>query len=619
MDPPQTESTEKIDDGGLSSEPPKKKLKHTRSKHLEPKVLEIRRRIQLGCRDNDLESAMKAYEDAILEDIRIEPQSFYNLLNLCDGLERTVHVGTPKGTSVADSSSNTSTTQPTTTTTTVASIDNKTRQEYAFRLKDHMAKLDFPLNEAAYTAIVKVLVRNEELEKAEEVLKESESTQQCKPRLRLYAPLLLAYCEKREMVKALQCWLNMTHKQLELTEKEFLGLMKCAIATGDVQVFSCILREIADGVAVPSKETAGAILEWFESPHAIIRDETIRVPHHADVTEITRLLQEIFSNEQEQPPSMDPVQNTKGWEQSSSVPIDTKTGILQQGCLEGCSLKPVPLSQRAWDEMLSMNEKIVLEGQVEGNTSEFQGGRKGKLRSDFDPKERQQKWERFTKFLNDIGPIDVVVDSANVGYFKQNFSNAPRHVDYEQIDWVARRFLDMGKKVLLVLHNRHFDHRLMPDKYKPLQREWERMRILYKTPGGMNDDWFWLHAALKYRTLVVTNDEMRDHHFQMLAPRTFLRWKERHQVHFSFGDWVRTAEESTDTNANTNGSGKTTRQRLVELEYPAAYSRRVQRVDDGLVVPLIKKGDENRFLDGTHVACDDEPSEETYLCIRALK
>ena len=31
---------------------------------------------------------------------------------------------------------------------------------------------------------------------------------------------------------------------------------------------------------------------------------------------------------------------------------------------------------------------------------------------------------------------------------------------------------------------------------------------------------------------VISNDEMRDHHFGMLHSRAFLRWKERHVVHF---------------------------------------------------------------------------------------
>ena len=33
---------------------------------------------------------------------------------------------------------------------------------------------------------------------------------------------------------------------------------------------------------------------------------------------------------------------------------------------------------------------------------------------------------------------------------------------------------------------------------------------------------------------VVSNDEMRDHHFGMLAPRCFVKWKEQHVVHFKF-------------------------------------------------------------------------------------
>jgi len=576
----------------------RKKQKHVRSKHTDPKVLEIRRKIQIGCRDNDLESAMKAYHEAIENNIRVEAQSFYNLLNLCDGLERTVHVGTPKGPERAVS--------PNPAAAACSHIDNKQRQEYAFKIKEHMEALSLPLNEAAYTAIVKVLIRNKEYEKAEEILDESESVQQCKPRLRLYAALLSAYSEERHMLEALSCWLRITKQKLDLTERELLALMQCAIGTGDAAVFDRVVREIAELVPVPSKETVSAILEWFESPHAVFHEDEIRIPKKADEGKVKALLNEIFRDEVEGPPSLGPIQSAKGWLTSSAVTVDHADGTLKEGCLKGCKLQPVPLSERAWNEMLSMNEKIVLEGKLENNKSKFQGGRKGEMRNDFDPEERKNKWTHFVDFLEARGKVDVVIDAANVGYFKQNFADAPKHVDYEQIDWVAQRFLSMNKKVLLVLHERHFSPNLMPEKYQPLQSKWEQSGILYKTPAGMNDDWFWLHVALKHRSLVLTNDEMRDHHFQMLAPRIFLRWKERHQVHFNFGEWE-----------NTDGDGN--RGRRVNLEFPSAYSRRIQRIDAGLAVPLIKKGDENRFLDGSHVADDDEPSIETYLCIREME
>lgn len=130
-------------------------------------------------------------------------------------------------------------------------------------------------------------------------------------------------------------------------------------------------------------------------------------------------------------------------------------------------------------------------------------------------------------------------------------------------------------------------------------KKWDENGTLYRTPHGSNDDWFWMHAALwcGRGTMVLSNDLMRDHHFQMLAHRSFLRWKERHQIYFDFGSW----------------EGK---KRHVKLMYPDVYSRRIQHVGDfGLAIPLPKRGDENRFLDGFHEADETAPTEETYVCI----
>jgi len=148
---------------------------------------------------------------------------------------------------------------------------------------------------------------------------------------------------------------------------------------------------------------------------------------------------------------------------------------------------------------------------------------------------------------------------------------------------------------------------------------------VYRTPAGMNDDWFWMHAALaaggsdnegdgasrsnRPSVLAVTNDEMRDHHFQMLAEGSFLWWKERHQVKFDFRPWNRELGHRT-----------------VLLEYPKRYSRRMQRVNcdgdegggDAFVVPAPKRGDEGRYCDGQHVAEEGVPDEETYTVIRRV-
>jgi proteinaceous RNase P len=62
---------------------------------------------------------------------------------------------------------------------------------------------------------------------------------------------------------------------------------------------------------------------------------------------------------------------------------------------------------------------------------------------------------------------------------------------------------------------------------------WRQGGELFTTPAGSNDDWYWLYAAVAsgVDAFLVSNDEMRDHVFQMLpAPKLFQRWKERHQA-----------------------------------------------------------------------------------------
>ena len=621
----------------------KAKKRKSSKKGVDPKILEVRRTVQMCCQANDLMTAMEAYQSAVEDGIRIEPQSFYNLLSLCDGLERTIHIGTPKEPPLSDTSrhdetqvnENQNERSAPSSPSKVREVCETKRLEYAFQIKQHMDNLQINLTETAYTALVRLLSRNQQLEQALEFVEAAETVQQCKPKLRLYSSLLEAFCDVNELSKALELRKRVNNiPELALTEKEYAALLRCATTTCSPIVFEGILSDLAEDVLVPSKATVSAIVDWFRSSASNKQQQG----QDSDDT-MCQLLEDGHSHNMkrndsdptmlistEPPPCMGPVVNANGWIISESCHIDTSTGCLQDGCLKGGLLRPVPLSERSWNIMKQMNREIIFQGHVDGNSnSQFQGGKKGKLRNDFSPEMRQEQWSRFCTFLKrmeDRRQIpDVVLDGANIGYHEQNFAGAPRHVDYEQIDWIVRHFVhNLKKRVLLVMHQRHFSPKMIPDKFRYLEREWNKLGALYKTPFGMNDDWFWLHAALEYRTLVVTNDEMRDHHFQMLAPRMFLRWKERHQIHFNFGGWeyaespYRSQQRHNEPNNRNNGRPRKSRD--VQLEYPDVYSRRIQRVNDGLVVPLAKRGDTHRFLDGSHVASENEPEEETFLCVR---
>lgn len=590
-----------------------KKPKHTRKKHMDPAVLELRGRFHQCCATNDLATAMEAYNKAIEIGTRIEPQSFYNLLNLCDGLaDRGLHVGTPKSSEkVGDSTA-------AVTTKEVVDVDIDTRKEHAESVKRRMDELRIPLTETAYSALIKILAKTGDFDEAERLIVEAEGVQQCKPKLRMYSSLLQAYCDKGLMKEALGMWLKLSKHSLIATEREYISLMKCARLFGQPAVMDRVLSDLSEDVPVPSKETSRTLVEWFLSPSAILSET------QSTDNDIVELLEEIQVPYPHDTANMGPVQttNSHGWQISEACVVDTKTGILESGCLKGCRLQPVATSASAWTEMKRMNEAIgtkdtlayalameaishaayytVVQGKVGGDNSEFQGGGKGrKKQQQGSLEEHRRRWQDFKTFLGQryaARKLDVVIDGANVGYYDSNFATAPNHVNYHQIDWIVGHFLREGKNVLLIIHSRHFSPNLMPPQYRDLHRRWKEAGVLYATPRGMNDDWFWLHAALETGAHVLTNDEMRDHHFQMLAPRSFLRWKDRQQIHFGFGPW--------------RGA-----RRLVELRYPEIYSRRIQRIGDGLVVPLPMRGDANRFLDGSHIS-EDDPPEETYLCIR---
>ncbi|KAH7511934.1 hypothetical protein FEM48_Zijuj12G0036400 [Ziziphus jujuba var. spinosa] len=100
-----------------------------------------------------------------------------------------------------------------------------------------------------------------------------------------------------------------------------------------------------------------------------------------------------------------------------------------------------------------------------------------------------------------------------------------------------RQKLPSKKWPLIVLHNKRITGRRMDEPInRALVDKWRNADALYATPTGSNDDWYWLYAAIKFKCLIVTNDEMRDHTFQLLGNDFFPKWKERHQVHFSFTD-----------------------------------------------------------------------------------
>ena len=141
------------------------------------------------------------------------------------------------------------------------------------------------------------------------------------------------------------------------------------------------------------------------------------------------------------------------------------------------------------------------------------------------------------------GPFEYVLDGANIGFYGQGRDAKGKaggekeiYFCHDQVDALYRAVAAQSPRVLIVLHVNHInDSKLSPSAAAAVAR-WREAGVLLTSPAGHNDDWYWLYTAMSSGAdcKVVSNDEMRDHHFGMLAPASFLKWKERHVVHFKF-------------------------------------------------------------------------------------
>lgn len=100
----------------------------------------------------------------------------------------------------------------------------------------------------------------------------------------------------------------------------------------------------------------------------------------------------------------------------------------------GCQLQSIDLSDSEKETLLTQLHKIM----TSGNTS-------GSL--------RQESTSKYIEFLNKHNDYNVFIDSANVGYYAQNYENGS--FSYYQIDKVYDKLKEKGNKCLLLLHVSH--------------------------------------------------------------------------------------------------------------------------------------------------------------------
>ena len=463
----------------------KKKKRKKGRREISPMDL-FRRHIGQCTGKKDLKGAIRAFEENKANGIRANVKIYNSLLHMCTSQE----YGT----------------------------DDERNAAASIFLEDIDSRDDFQFDEALYSTAIKLRCLAGYVSSAKELLGAMKADG-WKPKRRTYAPIIESHPKAHldNLRELNSVYLEAERDGVEFSEAEFRHMLQACLSARTSLVVdgknSVNLSGTSAGTvaAVASEGGISSCQDFFEITLHRMKE---LVPHASrEILEVLKLWSEQHSDNTSLSKCNIVMQNNAT--EGSSI----QTRCVCSAC--GGSLKSIDLTS---DQNAQILEQIATGLAHDGSTTNNSGG--------------TTQFEYFKSWIGRNFPrgVDFIIDGANVGYFGRR---PPKdRLSFEQIDRVIQAVNEMGgKQVLLILHQRHFKR--LPDRDSRLVDSWKRNRILYQTPHRMNDDWFWLYAAIYssqfiQQPLVITNDQMRDHHFQMLSQRCFLKWRERHVVRFGF-------------------------------------------------------------------------------------
>ncbi|XP_058074320.1 uncharacterized protein LOC131223055 isoform X2 [Magnolia sinica] len=361
-----------------------------------------------------------------------------------------------------------------------------------FEIYERMCLEKIPLSEAALTSVARMAMSMGDADMAFEMVKQMKASG-INPRLRSYGPALFTFCNDGNIEKAFEVEKHMLECGVYPEEPELEALLTVSVGAGRGEKVYYLLHKLRTSMRQVSPSTADLIEKWFKSPAA----------SRVGKRKWDRRL--IFQTMENGGGGW----HGLGWLGKGKWTV-TCTVVGADGVCRGCGEKLATIDLDPIETENFAKSVAAIAGKRERNSS----------------------FQKFQKWLDYYGPFEAVVDAANVGLFSQ------RRFLLSKVNAVVngiRQKLPSKKWPLIVVHHRRISGGKMDEPpNRQLIEKWKNADALYATPTGSNDDWYWLYAAIKFKCLIVTNDEMRDHIFQLLGNDFFPRWKERHQVHFSF-------------------------------------------------------------------------------------
>ena len=381
------------------------------------------------------------------------------------------------------------------------------------------------MTESCYTAIIRTTCLHDvDVHKALELYEEMKSVN-INPKNRTMLPLLAKFSELGDVKVCFTLYDEMRIKyKLDPSERDYLNMLRVCTKLRDERFYD-VLHEFTEHLLMCSKNAWPVFREWFHhtNTHCVC---VVKPTATGDVYIQYPLVPSSSSCSLSSHHTFKVSENDDGWWEDNGQIYPVQRAKSTSATNENerklhFRIRSIDLDECHRTALLDQIEQIALE-----------------------KASHRKPWYDFKTTLatymadHSNNRKNLIIDGANVGFFKQNYIGAPSHIDYKQLDWMLRSLRKSGYNPLIILHCRHLFPKRLPTNCIEMTKRWTDEKDAFITPTGANDDWFWLYATVSLKCCVVTNDLMRDHHFQMLGPRYFPRWRERHVVNFNFGSWV---------------------------------------------------------------------------------
>ncbi|PKA65728.1 Proteinaceous RNase P 3 [Apostasia shenzhenica] len=431
---------------------------------------QFRHALDTCSKNNDLSGALALYESADAQNIHLSSYHFNSLLHILSASLQNLEDGDSRKDSAI---------------------------VIAFRLFDRMVAAGETPTEATITTMARIAASRKDGggDQAFDLVKTMGERYGATPKLRCYGPALLAFCRSGEAEKAYSVEEHMVSKGILPEEPEIAALLALSAKEERADKVYGYLQNLRSSVGRITPSTADVLEKWFTSGSAV-EAGTLN-------SELDRIKYAILMN--------GGGWHGLGWLGKGRWEVCRGT-VSREGNCSCCGhrLACVDIDHSDTDRFSVSVASLAMERETRANFKNF------------------QEW------LDKHASYEAVIDGANISLYQQNFADGGFSLSQLNAVVVEIQQRSHGKWPLIILHNKRYRLLLETPSNRQLLETWNSAGALYATPNGSNDDWYWLYAAVRLKCLLVTNDEMRDHIFELLGRSFFPRWKERHQVKYTF-------------------------------------------------------------------------------------